>query len=173
MANFRKGDRVRCIHENYGYGIKYLSEGVVVNVTRTGLLVLWDEANGDKSWWMGFEDVELVEQKEVDSEYSGSIEIKHNITEEELSKIIDELGRRPILVQSWDDSIEFTPTEMPKIDRFTFGYEDDYGMEITHKFHGTEFEYGLVDVIANFSLFLRGVGYTDEEIGEFINEGRM
>ena len=145
MAKYKYGDRVRNVR-NHDPFIEYGEIGTVVENNSSVPYVLWDY--GKK--FSQLEDfLELV--REVDS------------------VILFETSS----FASWDDSVEFTPTELPKIDRFTFGYEDEYGMEIAHAYNGKEFEYGLVDIIANFTLFLKGVGYTDDEISEFINEGRM
>ena len=54
------------------------------------------------------------------------------------------------------------------MDRFEFTYKDEYGRTLSHKFTEEMGIYTLVDVIASFSLFLKGVGFSDKDIDEFI-----
>ena len=145
MAKFKVGDRVKYINLN-GNTIKYGEVGTVLQGGLTSPRIQWD--SGDE-WVVYYGDLQLV--REVDS------------------VILFEKSS----FASWDDSVEFTPTELPKIDRFTFNYEDEYGMNISHGFSSAEFEYNLLDVVANFVLYLKGIGYDDEQIGEYIKMGSL
>lgn len=56
------------------------------------------------------------------------------------------------------------------IDTFEFSFKDEYGREIIHKFEEEMGVYTLVDVVASFRLFLRGIGWEREEVDKFIRD---
>ena len=85
---------------------------------------------------------------------------------------VDELDLEPYtdpaseiaqIVENSINSIEHIP-----VDRFEFTYKDEYGRELSHKFTEEMGVYTLVDVVASFSLFLKGVGFSDKDINQFI-----
>lgn len=58
------------------------------------------------------------------------------------------------------------------VDTFEFRFKDEYGRELVHKFEEEMGIYTLVDVVASFRLFLRGIGWEREEVDKFI-KGEM